>query len=154
MGIRYSALDLYGGADNVFGKMTSTVRKRLNTKVFSKGPEHVAGWADWCGFDDDYLAHIKRFADGSDKVDFMELHHLGEAVDVEISHLLQELVFMADSKKYWTGQLKENPMLIGGTRPSGKIEKDAELRFYVEKIAIAELIEVTKPYKTAASLAA
>ena len=139
---KYFALDLFGGKKVVFERMTSMVRTGLRKKVFSQNEDYRTGWFAETGFDDSSIRDkIYGFAEGKQKMNYDALNMLGQALDIDINEPLENLRFTKESRKYWLNQIKENPIVIGGTRPSKSISKETELRFYIRRIAVSELYQ-------------
>ncbi len=139
---KYFGLDLFGGKKVVFERMTSMVRKSLKEKVLSRNEDYIKGWFEWGGFDDDSIRDkIYSVVEGKQEMNYDNLNMLGQALDIDINKTLENPKFTKESRKYWLNQIKENPMVIGGTRPSKSISKETELRFYIRLISISELYQ-------------
>lgn len=131
------------GKAGIIKKMASMVGKALS----NKDTEFLEWFAEEFELEKEEIEDLKAC---KKPIDFHFFENVQESLDISTHNVLGEPYFNDGEKRYWSEQLKINPMVLGaptgdqeeGECPQGrrKIDKEIELRFYVRLRAISELL--------------
>lgn len=137
-----SALDLYGGREEVIERMNSLTRQKLRL-VSEDYRKYIYAELQ----EDKGSERFIEFLDGKRRIDFEIFDMFKDSyLDMDINEILGKPDLSDPSVRgYWKHQMRINPMLISGhksadvRRESPKDLAESELRFYVKLRAISEL---------------
>lgn len=133
----YDVLDLYGGRKAVLDRMEFLTRQKLNS-ISEEERKYIYEELQESKDSSKFIEFLNK----KRKIDFKTFDMFKNSyLEMEIDEVLGEPCFKNQKiKSYWLNQIKENPMLLGGSSKSHSRNKNLELKFYVKLRAIGELI--------------